>query len=170
MYAWTEGDLEARRKAVLCQWQAERKQTQASKAGWKGSGDKTYHKFMKQYTNFQWVNILPKDGWHLLVPHLFPPHLQITKLVSPISPGKEKKANRSHVQTMATWTPQKLRLLQPQCLGLWVLPLNRQQTHPNLCLTCFYFFSFPNSESAWTFPNLCATHCCITPFPPSLAL
>lgn len=57
-------------KAVLCKWWAERKQTQASKAGWKGSGEKTHHKFMEKYTNFQWVNILLKDGWHLLVPHI----------------------------------------------------------------------------------------------------
>lgn len=60
---------------------------------------------------------------------LFPPHLQITKLVSPISSGKEKEANRSHIQAVAAWTPQKLRLLQPQCLGLSVLPQKRQQAH-----------------------------------------
>lgn len=74
---------------------------------------------------------------------LFPPHLQITKLVSPISWGKEKKANRSHIQAVATWTPQKLRLLQPQCLGLSVLPQNKQQadTLTSAWPTVFFFLS-----------------------------
>lgn len=97
---------------------------------------------------------------------LFLPHLQITKLVSPVSLGKGKNANRSHIQAVATWTPQKVP-------GLWVLPQAEQAAgrHPPYCLTHFYFFFLSKFriqiQKAWTFPDLCATHCCITPLPPS---
>lgn len=76
-------------KAVLCQWQPERKQTQASKAGGKGVGIKPTTSSWKNTPIFSELTFYPK-----MAGTLFLPHLQITRQVSLISPGKEKKKGK----------------------------------------------------------------------------
>lgn len=136
-----------------------RKKTDTGFQGWvERVGIKPTTSSWKNMLIFSELTFYPKMAGTFWCLTWFPPHLQITKLVSPVSPGKEKKANRSHIQAVATDTSE-VKAPAATVPGLWVLAQNGQQADTLTSAWPTLFF-FPNSESARTFPN----QCCITPF------
>jgi len=91
----------------------ERKQTWASTARWKVSGDKTQHKLMRKYAGFQSVNIIPQRRLAPFdAPNDFIPILRsqscFVGVFLPISSGKEKRQIEvTSKQALATRRPQK---------------------------------------------------------------